>query len=111
MLNISGNNIELTRGDTAYIDFVPVNADGSEYVIASGDHAYFRLQGDSVITIPCIAEVGSAFVTLALQQSNTVGLDYKAYPYEVEIVTASNEHFTFITGGFFTVTLEIEEHN
>ena len=61
MLNISGNNIELTRGDTAYIDFVPVNADGSEHVIVSGDNAYFRLQGDSVVTIPCIAEVTNIF--------------------------------------------------
>lgn len=111
MLKISGNNIELTRGDTAYIEFIPVNADGSDYTIVSGDHAYFRLQGNSVITIPCIAYEGSSIVTLALQQSDTIGLDYKAYPYEVEIVTASNEHFTFITDGFFTVTLEIEEHN
>lgn len=110
MLKISGNNIELTRGDAGYIDFVPVNADGTEYIIGAGDKAYFRLQADSVITKECIAEVGSAFVTLALEPSDTINLDFGKYPYEVELVTANNEPFTFIAGSYFTVSFEIEEH-
>lgn len=110
MLRISGNNIEITRGDTEYIDFVPVNADGTEYVISAGDKAYFRVQADSVITKECIAEVGSAFVTLALRPADTIPLAFGKYPYEVELVKANDDHFTFIAGSYFTVSLEIEEH-
>lgn len=110
MLKISGNNIELTRGDAGYIDFVPVNADGTEYIIGSGDKVYFRLQADSVITKECLAEVGSSFATLALAPADTIPLEFGKYPYEVELVTADNEPFTFIAGSYFTVSLEIEEH-
>ena len=64
MLNISGKNIELTRGDTGYVDFVPINADKTEYTIVEGDKVYFRAKAETVLEKQCVAEVGSSIATV-----------------------------------------------
>lgn len=111
MLKINGQNILLTRGDTAHLNFVPVNADGSERVSVEGDNAYFRLRANSVIEKSCVITLGSSVIQLELVPNDTINLPYGTYPYEVELVTGEHEHYTFISGGYFTVDTEIEEHN
>lgn len=44
MLKITGNDIQLTRGDTAYIDLNILDQSGSPYVLAEGDEVHAQIR-------------------------------------------------------------------
>lgn len=114
MLNIDSLlNITLTRGDTAYIDVTGLkNKDGTAYTFVEGDAVYFRLKGGStLITKELDIDIEHNKATLTLYPDDTEALSFTGYKYEMELVTSTDEHFTFIADKNFYIGIELEAHN
>lgn len=111
MLNVLGKKIHLTRGDTAYLSVELKDKTGNDYIPAEGDKLYFRLKksiyNDSQILEK---EISAETSVLELIPEDTKHLEFGTYCYEIELVTAKEEHFTVIENGSFTVGPELEEH-
>lgn len=114
MLNIDNRqNITLTRGDTAYIDVTGLkNRDGTAYEFEDGDKVYFRLKGEQIlIEKEADIDLVENTATLTLYPDDTEDLTFTSYRYEMELVTANDEHFTFIADKNFVIGVELEVHD
>lgn len=113
MLKIDKQNITLTRGDTAYIEVSTLqNADGTDYEYNEDDKVYFRLKLDgSMFEKELIIDLENNKSTLILDPIDTENFAFGLYEYEMELVTAIGEHFTFIADKDFTISKELEVHN
>lgn len=114
-LDIDKQSITLTRGDTAYIRFIPqVKNEQGRFVdreLEEGDTVIFRIKtSPDVFEKQCFIDYGGNRVVLNLVPSDTENLEFKTYYYEVELVTKYDEHFTFIENQRFTIGKEIEQH-
>lgn len=111
MLEISGNRIYLTRGDSAYITISLKNNSGATYTPVSGDKIYFRLkEGIFGNNLLLVKEINTSTLRLELTPSDTANLNFATYRYEIELVTASGDRFTVIENGEFVVGVELESH-
>ena len=112
MLVIDGLDIHLTRGDTAFIEVIPTNEDGSPYEMQEGDKIFFRLKRKSTDdTVICEKEVDVVSMTLQIDPEDTEPCQNgKDYRYEFELVTAAGYHFTFIEDQLFHIGVELEVH-
>lgn len=109
-LRVVNNQIFLTRGDTAYLDVAPMNDDGTPYDIQPGDKIYFRLKlkpkDDSPII--CEKEVNTASCQLHIEPQDTEEcINNKDYRYELELVTAAGDHYTYIQDELFHIGVEL----
>lgn len=105
-------NITLTRGDTAYIDVTGFkNKDGTTYYLQEGDKIYFRIRGVNRLTKELSLDLLNNKATLTLEPEDTEGFSFTAYRYEMELVTAIDEHYTFVADKIFNISKELEEHN
>lgn len=84
MLKIDGNNIYLTRGDTAAFELTIKNPDGSTYTIDENDQIIFNIgyvfENEPVLT---------QFFTgnkLILTPDETNKLEFGEYHYEVKLI-------------------------
>lgn len=107
MLTIYGNDIHLTRGDTAYI-FVPITfTDGSAYTMQDGDKLEFSakkyISADAYIIHKEISSDG----VFKLEPSDTASLDYGKYVYDVQLTKANGDVHTVITPSRFYVEEEV----
>ena len=115
MLKIDKQDITLTRGDTAYLQFIPVIADDDgdpvDYKLIEGDSVVFRLKTDKIIfSKECIIDTENNTSILTLTEDDTKDLDFQTYYYEVELITNLEEHFTFIANQRFTIGKELDQH-
>lgn len=113
MLIVKGQDIYLTRGDTAEIAFTATNEDGSDYEFQSGDVVYFRMAlkaGDEVaLQKECVVDTENNKAVLILQPEDTAECKFKVYRYEVELIAIEDGgHYTFITDQPFEIGKEIE---
>lgn len=124
MLNVTGLNIYLTRGDSARIQAIPkVKTDDGQggtirvpYELEDGDAVIFRLKRkaeDSVEPIcvkNCLIDLDNNKAVLKLEPEDTQNCEFKEYRYEFELVTHDDFHATFIENKPFTIGKELETH-
>ena len=111
MLNIDGYTIELTRGDNAEIEITPINEmTRYPYEFHEGDTVIFRLWDSEGILIEKNCIIAENECNLNFVESDTLGLDFKSYKYEVELVTYNGKHYTFIADQTFIIGVEGEQH-
>lgn len=111
MLEIQGNNIHLTRGDTMFIQVVLKTESGAEYVPTENDKIYFRVKRNaSAKEILIEKEIPYDTMILQLDESDTKDFKFGSYYYEVEVVTPEDYHFTAIADAEFEITMELENH-
>ena len=112
MLQITGKTILLTRGDTAYITFVPrIIESGEPRALVDGDRVVFRLKSSkTLVEIQCNVDTELNKIILDIEPEHTQNLDFGYYKYEVELITALDEHFTFIADSVFEIGRELENH-
>ena len=95
--SIKGKRITLTRGDTFPCSVSILNPDGTPYEMQSGDTVRFMLSeqagGPVIVSKPV---VDGAFT---LEPSDTYGLDFGTYFFDVQMTFASGVVDTFITEG------------
>lgn len=113
MLNIDGYTIELTRGDNADIEVIPINEMTKyPYEFHEGDTVIFRMWNDEGIVLEknCGIVLENNECTLVFIENDTLDLDFKKYHYEIELVTYQDKHYTFIADQTFIIGVEGEQH-
>lgn len=115
MFKIDGQEIFLTRGDSATISF-DIKDGETTYDLNTGDKVYFRMalkagKSPVALTKECEIDVEHGKAILSLAPDDTANLQFKIYRYEVELVTTEDAHYTFIADQSFAVGTEIELHD
>lgn len=112
MLEVQGNNIHLTRGDTMFLQVYLKDEEGADYTPIETDRVFFRVKRNPSAKETLIEkEIPIDTLILQLNESDTKDLKFSTYYYEIELVTAENYHFTVIADAEFEVTTELENHH
>ena len=118
MLRINGQEIYLTRGDTAELKFpafVDDNEEETPYIFQEDDEVWFRLAqvaGQKPVRIEkqCDIDSENSTAILYLDSSDTENLKFGKYRYEVELIS-EGEHYTYIEDQLFEISKEVETHD
>ena len=119
MLKVSKNTIFLTRGDSAYIDVSIYNLDRSPYILNDGDTVECQIRTEPNVgrlLVDASIENGRIYVnddgTIVwhIFPEDTRGLEIGKYSYDVQLVTANGDIFTFIEDADFNITNEVTWH-
>ena len=111
MLEIQGNNIHLTRGDTMFLEVVLKTENGEKFTPTEEDKIYFRVKRNaSAKEILIEKEIPYDTMILQLNETDTKDFKFGSYYYEVEVVTKEDYHFTAIADAEFEITMELENH-
>lgn len=106
MLEILGNEIRLTRGDTAYLSVPITNDVGEEYVMGAGDTLYLTVKKsvhDDAVAFQKIAVGGNQF---RIEPTDTEALEFGTYKYDVQLNTG-DDVFTIIPASVFKILEEV----
>ena len=111
MLRVSGNKIELTRGDTMILEVTLQDEMGQSYTPIETDKVYFRLKRNATAKdMFVVKEIPTDTMILQLDAADTVNLKFGTYVYEIELVTSNDYHFTAIANEEFIISEELENH-
>lgn len=111
MLKVSGNRIELTRGDTMMLEVTLQDESGESYTPTESDKVFFRLKRNATAKDMFIEkEIPVDTMILQLNAADTRGLKFGTYVYEIELVTSNDYHFTAIANEEFIISEELENH-
>lgn len=111
MLDVQGNNIHLTRGDTMFLEVHLNTEQGNEYIPVEEDKIYFRVKRNANSKDLLIQkEIPYDTMLLQLNEADTKDLKFGTYYYEIELVTGDGYHFTAIADAEFELTTELENH-
>ena len=110
MLDVQGNNIHLTRGDTMFLDIQLNTESGEAYALNEGDKVFFRVKRNASSKDILIQKEVTHDLVLQLDEADTVNMNFGSYYYEVELVTEEGYHFTAIADAEFEITMELENH-
>lgn len=103
MLEIIDNDITLTRGDTAVIDFSLDN-----YEVATGDSIVLTVKktvNDTTNVFQKTLDVDNA--QFVIEHNDTKDLAYGKYMYDIQLTTAEGKVFTVITPHYFVLDSEV----
>lgn len=113
MLTINGTNIMLTRGNTAELLILPQNEDGTPFFLEEGDKVLFTVKNryDKEMIqkeiLPSSQDEETGEITIILSPEDTIKMNPQAYTYDVLLVTASGDAYTFIPRSVFEITLAV----
>lgn len=112
MLKITGKQIELTRGDTAFITLRPIIKQYGEprHLLATDTIIFRLLTRQELIEIPCVVDIENNKVNLTIEEEDTENITPGNYRYEVELITNNDQHFTIIADQPFILGKELERH-
>ncbi len=103
---LKGNNIEITRGDTGTLRFVPNN-----YEFIYGDILYFTVKRDSDDEEYLFQKKITSFIdneaVIIIKPEDTSSLEYDTYFYDIQIDTVDGTVNTVIEKSKFKVKEEI----
>lgn len=100
-------SIELTRGDTAYLDVSITNTENEEYELQSGDKLTLSVKKALTDETPCLQKIISASKMFHVEPSDTSGLQFGKYKYDVQLTTASGDVFTVVGPETFEILPEV----
>lgn len=115
MLRISKTKISITRGDSAYIEIGINNPDGTDYELQEGDTVQCQVRtmaNTGELLIDASIENGKLYfeddvLTWHLVPEDTKDLEIGTYYYDIQLVTAAGDVFTFIENSPFKITDEV----
>lgn len=111
------DNMWLTRGDNLDLDVKNLKYRDDEgeiqdYEFVQGDRVFFRLKtNDSVLEKEFLVDLEDNKAHLSIVPADTLGLAFGIYKYEIEVVTAEDQHYTIKANKNFTIETELEVHN
>ena len=108
MISISGSDINMTRGDTLLVRFIPTK-DGETYDPMTGDVIRFAMKRKATDADVLIEkDIPTDTFLLELEPSDTKSLDMnKRYVYDVELTDAYGRVDTYVSGQI-RLTTEVE---
>lgn len=99
MLFIDGNNIKLTRGDTAYIE-VPINVETDEgsapYILDPDDTLTLSVKKKIKDEETLLQKVVKGSSTIHFMPDDTKEMDFGTYIYDIQLTTSSGDIYTVI---------------
>ena len=106
MLNIIGNAIELTRGDTAYLT-VPITIEDMPYTMSADDTLTFSVKQNVKEEAYCFQKVTKGNNVIHIEPSDTKSMEFKKYKYDVQLNRANGDVFTVVPPDTFEVLSEV----
>ena len=112
MIFINGNNISLTRGDSAWLD-VPIKdvVSGGMYTVKDDDELTLTVRVNVKRTADdtnCLfAKTIKGESTFHISPADTAELGYGEYHYDVELKTADGDRYTVVPDSKFVLTSEV----
>lgn len=106
MFEIYRNDISITRGDSAIFEVTITDKDGNTYTPINTDRVTFTVKENTrsnAIVFQKTVENGK----IVIAPSDTEGLRYGKYVYDVQLVTADGWVDTIIPPHLFTVLGEV----
>lgn len=108
MLHIKGTEIQLTRGDTAYLNvIVTKSSDSREYTMQSGDTLTLTVKKTVNDTEFLLQKVVQGSNIIHILPEDTNGLEYGPYKYDVQLNTSDGDVFTVIEPSVFKILTEV----
>ena len=107
MLKITTDKVYLTRGDNADILVKIYDEDKTEYELQPGDTLTFTLKNNCETTTVLIQKDCSSDSMIHLTPSDTNGLKYGIYNFDVQLTLANGKVYTVIPPHDFEITKEV----
>lgn len=102
------NAIIITRGDSQNVIITLTDDDGFPYVPVEGDTILFTMKKSAAAeTVLIQKEININTLTISFVESDTENYAFGNYVYEVEVITAQNDHYTVIKNAPFIITEEL----
>ena len=107
----SNGTIRLTRGDTAYLT-VPIkikdsNDDIEDYVMNSSDTLIFSVKKSIRDEEYSFQKTIQGKNTIHIEPTDTAGLSFGKYKYDVQLTTSSGDVFTLVDTSDFEILSEV----
>ena len=110
MVSIINNHITLTRGDSFSCSLDLVDADGVEYIPASGDEIVFSVKRTAFDRKPKLKKtIPNDTLILSIEPTDTMAWDFGDYIYDIKINYADGNIETILADETFSIGLEV--HN
>lgn len=106
MLKVTGSDIQLTRGDSGTFTIEILNPDGSKYIRQDGDELVFTLK-ENTHTNETLLQKNIDGLVLEILPTDTEGIKYGTYKYDVQLTTSTGQVFTVIAPSNFTLRSEV----
>lgn len=108
MVKINGTTIEMTRGDSVYIDLSLTYSDGTEYVPTDGDSIRFAMKRDYTSIAPKLTiNIPIDTLELHIRPEDTKNLNFGKYVYDIELTNAYGDVDTFIAEATIELCKEV----
>ena len=107
MLTIKGNDIHLTKGDSAYLNVEITNDDGTPYAIKEGDSLTITVKATNGTKI--FSKTVKAYESIIIEPNDTADAGIGRYKYDIQLNTANNEVFTIIPVSSFFIEEGVTE--
>ena len=105
MFNVTGNNVSLTRGDSATLHVDLMNADGTAYEPLAGDVLTLTIKKDANTSTAILTLTADSDCTFHFAPSDTDALSYGSYKYDIQLTTGEDVYTPIVAT--FTITEEV----
>lgn len=107
MIQVIGNDIYLTRGDSARLQIAITNDSGEPYEVQEGDEVLFTVKKTVADAMALIQKTMTEEGEILIQPADTEGLAFGRYVYDCQLKTAAGDVYTFIPPSLFKLTEEV----
>lgn len=103
----SSGEIQLTRGDTAWLSVDIADDEGNAYEIQSDDVLTLTVKKNYEDTEPLIEKQVTGTALFHIKPEDTAGLAFGKYKYDVQVETAAGDVYTVIADKTFVLGKEV----
>ena len=107
MLQITSNEVFLTRGDSADLEVVIYDLEGNVYELQSGDTLVFTMKYNCTTDNILIQKDITTNSTIHILPADTNELNYGTYQFDVQLTLANGKIYTVIPPHNFNITKEV----
>ena len=107
MLQITSNEVSLTRGDSADLQVIIYDLEGNVYELQTGDILTFTMKYNCVTEDIIIQKDITSGSTIHIQPTDTNELAYGSYWFDVQLTKADSKVYTVIDPHKFNITKEV----